>query len=845
MSLARNIFITGAGAASLVLEVALNRLCGLYMGESMLASTLTLSIYLLGFSTFPLVMHALRKRQAKAGAVAPDRQDAAVEPARTLLKMLTGCGFLCLLLGSFSLAPAPLLLMSLAGTDPGPGTGLIMAGASLMLFLAGYLSGALLPLLSLNKPEESLKACAAFNFGACGGGLLSGLVLLPLMGISKSFLACAGLYFLLCLTVRLAEPRIETTQDKTASQNLTENLSANLSENLSQIESQPGSGTEQPASILEQPAGAGYLPVRIYLLVFSCLTLFWETAVLRLIGQLAGSAVQALAMTAAVFIAGLSLGNWLGLRTKPAPATAGMVALLALALLLSALSSSADLYSSLRECFYQFSQSWSAAPEPESAALLVLSIYLALPLAISCGLLLPSCYLFAARKEGSAGSFSLFYGLGSLAAALAPFLFCLTMESGISLAGGGTLESSLRLSLMVGAGACAYLYLCQPLQQASPKPWLMGPALVALILLAFSKPGTSAQYLSSGRGNLPVSTKAAAAILAQEAKWLTPIYFQDGFFSSVALTACLPLNLMTLRLNGNVEASMALDESKPSPSAEPTHRMLALLPYLLQEKPDSALIVGLGLGTTSNTAARLLPSHAVTTVELEPQVARAVEAASNFSKKPRFSLGELVIGDGRTYLALKDKNYSLITVQPSEPWVAGAGALFTREFLILTRNRLKEDGVFSQWLQLYGMKPEAFRAYLKTFQSVYPNFLIFHDHGKNAGEIILLGLKGDGKKALSTLNEKLSALQKSSVTEGVRDAAAGLLLQEARSVPQEIQESLFRLKDEPKQDESPVLSDDKQFMQYHSRLQDTEQALLADSRNRKYLREHTNNVPAQ
>lgn len=520
-----------------------------------------------------------------------------------------------------------------------------------------------------------------------------------------------------------------------------------------------------------------------------------------------------------------------------------MVALFALALLLSALSSSADLYSGLRECFYQFSHSWSAAPEPESAALLVLSIYLALPLAASCGLLLPSCYLFAERKEGTPSSFSLFYGLGSLAAALAPFLFCLTMESGISLSGGGTLESSLRLSLIVGAGACVYLYLSEPVKQASPKPWRMGPALAALILLVFSKPGTSAQYLSSGRGNLPVSTKATAAILAQEAKWLTPVYFQDGFFSSVALTACLPLNLMTLRLNGNVEASLALDESKPSPSAEPTHRMLALLPCLLQEKPDSALIVGLGLGSTSDTAARLLPPQAVTTVELEPRVARAAEAASNFSRRPRFGLGEVVFGDGRTYLALKDKNYSLITVQPSEPWVAGAGALFTREFLILTKSRLKGDGVFSQWLQLYGMRPEAFAAYLKTFHSVFPNLLIFHDHGKNAGEIILLGLKGDGKQALSILSDKLSALEKSSIHERATEAAAAtMLLEVARSSPEEIKESLFRPKDYPGQEKPPVLSDDKQFMQYHSRLQDTEQALLADSRNRKYLKEHTNNV---
>ncbi|MBI5173810.1 MAG: hypothetical protein HY986_13060 [Candidatus Melainabacteria bacterium] len=810
MSLARKLFVAAAGAASLVLEVALNRLCGLYLGESMLAATLTLSVYLLGLSSFPLVMQLGRRGCTGAPAGWQD-QSGSPAPRRILQMMLAACGLLCLMLGSFSLVPAPLVVTALAGESTSTGAGLLMSACALVLFLAGYLSGAVLPLLSSIRPAESLSACAAFNFGACGGGLLSGLVLLPSLGISNSFLSCAGLYLALCLLAWLAVPPDTSLQN--------------------QEPREPETLTEHP------PLKGKAVAVPIFLLIFSCLTLFWETAVLRLTAQLAGSAVQALAMTAAIFIAGLSLGNWLGLRTKLAPATAGLTALLALALHLSGLATSADCYSNLRDFYYQL-RSQFAAVEPEGAALMFLSLYLALPLAVTCGLILPSCYLMAGKKErSSALTFSLFYGLGSLAAALAPFLFCLAMKSGFSLAGGGTLESSLRLSLIVGVLAVAYLYLVLPEKPHFLKPWLMGPALLALIFLVFNKPGISAQYLSSGRGNLPVSISAARAILAQEEKWLTPIYFQDGFFSSVALTACQPLNLMTLRLNGNVEATMALDESRVSP-AEPTHRMLAVLPCLLQEKPDSALIIGLGLGTTSDTAARLIPPPAVTTAEIEPQVQQALKAAYLYLKRPAPNLGEIVIADGRTYLGLKDKTYSLITVQPSEPWVAGAGALFTREFLQLTRKRLKDDGVFSQWLQLYGMRREALVAYLKTFQLVYPNFLIFHDHGKNAGEIILLGLKGDGKQALNILDERLAAHEKPAT-------ALGRLMTGADISPQAIKDSLFRLESPQGREDSPICSDDNQFMQYHSRLQDSKQALLADSENRKYLKEHTNNVLAE
>ncbi len=129
-------------------------------------------------------------------------------------------------------------------------------------------------------------------------------------------------------------------------------------------------------------------------------------------------------------------------------------------------------------------------------------------------------------------------------------------------------------------------------------------------------------------------------------------------------------------------------------------------------------------------------------------------------------------------------------------------------------------------------------AYLRTFQSVYPNFLIFHDHGKNAGEIILLGLKDDGKEALNILDERLAAKEKP-------PAALGRLMAGAGTSPQSIKDSLFRLESPASREDSTICSDNNQFMQYHSRLQDSQQALRADSENRKYLKEHTNNVLAE
>ena len=63
--------------------------------------------------------------------------------------------------------------------------------------------------------------------------------------------------------------------------------------------------------------------------------------------------------------------------------------------------------------------------------------------------------------------------------------------------------------------------------------------------------------------------------------------------------------------------------------------------------------------------------------------------------------------------------------EPSNPWISGVSNLFTREYWELAREHLEPDGVFAQWVQLYGMGPDEVRGLLRTFATVFPDVWVY------------------------------------------------------------------------------------------------------------------------
>jgi hypothetical protein len=81
---------------------------------------------------------------------------------------------------------------------------------------------------------------------------------------------------------------------------------------------------------------------------------------------------------------------------------------------------------------------------------------------------------------------------------------------------------------------------------------------------------------------------------------------------------------------------------------------------------------------------------------------------------------DLRLNDARNALLVDPTRYDIIVSQPSHPWLAGSGTLFTREFFTMIRSRLEPGGIFGQWVNLFHMDAVTLGAILKSFYEVFP-----------------------------------------------------------------------------------------------------------------------------
>jgi len=185
----------------------------------------------------------------------------------------------------------------------------------------------------------------------------------------------------------------------------------------------------------------------------------------------------------------------------------------------------------------------------------------------------------------------------------------------------------------------------------------------------------------------------------------------------------------SLRTNGKVEASSHGDMA--------TQRLISHLPLFYHSgEPRRALMIGLASGISVGSLLTHPLDH-VDTVELMPSMLHAARYFDAYNHNclddPRL---DVILNDGRNELLLTDKKYDVIVSEPSNPWIAGVGSLFTREFFELTKSRLAPGGVVCQWVQTYQFRDEDLRTILATFRDAYP---YLHMWEGAAGDLILVG----------------------------------------------------------------------------------------------------------
>jgi spermidine synthase len=256
----------------------------------------------------------------------------------------------------------------------------------------------------------------------------------------------------------------------------------------------------------------------------------------------------------------------------------------------------------------------------------------------------------------------------------------------------------------------------------------LAPAVAAVVFL-MSTPPWERELFASGiykyARNVPPDLDLETMLKAG-----TLLYYADGATATVSVKRLS--GELALAIDGKVDASTSGDMI--------TQKTLAHLPLLLHPDPHDVCIIGLGSGVTL-ASALVHPVAAVDVVEISPEV---VDASRFFAAVNRNALDDrrtrLVVGDGRSHLTLASRTYDVIISEPSNPWMAGVAALFTREFFEAARSRLAPGGIICQWTHTYDISDADLRSVVATFRSVFPNGTMWL---VGNGDLLLIGSADD------------------------------------------------------------------------------------------------------
>ncbi|HKP86475.1 MAG TPA: fused MFS/spermidine synthase, partial [Blastocatellia bacterium] len=216
------------------------------------------------------------------------------------------------------------------------------------------------------------------------------------------------------------------------------------------------------------------------------------------------------------------------------------------------------------------------------------------------------------------------------------------------------------------------------------------------------------------------------------------VFYKEGITATVAVQR--QAGGRVLKVNGKPEASTSGDM--------PTQILIGTLPLLVRPQTDDVLLIGLGSGVTLGSVEQF-PVKRVTCVELEPAVVEATRYFEDVNNRPLEDPRlRLVSNDGRNFIYTTDEKFDVIVSEPSNPWLTGVANLFTLEYFKRGAATLKEDGIFSQWLQLYEMAPEDVRSLVATFRAAFPYVYIFRGA---EGDLMLLGSKVERRLEMPVL----------------------------------------------------------------------------------------------
>ncbi|HJU40936.1 MAG TPA: fused MFS/spermidine synthase, partial [Tahibacter sp.] len=233
-------------------------------------------------------------------------------------------------------------------------------------------------------------------------------------------------------------------------------------------------------------------------------------------------------------------------------------------------------------------------------------------------------------------------------------------------------------------------------------------------------------------------------------------YYRDGKTASIGVIDHLTTGTRNIVTNGKPDAAIA---TKGEPTLdEMTMVMLGTLPVLLNPDATEVANIGFGSGLSTHSVLGEPRIKRVDTIEIEPAM---VEGARAFQPRNGRAYDDprsfIHYDDAKSYFASHRSSYDAIISEPSNPWVAGVAALFSREFYQLMPRYLKPGGLLVQWIQLYEIDEELLGTIMNALGDTFPTYEVYQT---GTGDMVVVASMSDAIRQIDALPEAGSVLGK-------------------------------------------------------------------------------------
>ncbi|MBX3009172.1 MAG: fused MFS/spermidine synthase [Melioribacteraceae bacterium] len=602
-----------------------------------------------------------------------------------------------------------------------------------LLLLPTIAMGGTLPILSkyfvenLNNTRKDVATLYFLNsFGAVWGILIAGFQLIPGFGLQPTIIAAAIVNIFVGLFALLIS-KFNTATDKLLDEKSDELI-------IEETETAQSGDSSLIGTILIIAAGLSGMAALLYEMVWT-----------RLFITIFGSSTYAFSLMLIAFISGITIGSFL--ITLKFFMRFNKIKMVALLQVLIATSTGLILifYERFAYILWQLASLFTKNDTTFSLFLVVqfslCFLVLVIP-TIFMGMTLPAIVDIIAAKNRLIGKtvgtvFSV-NTLGTVAGVVLTGLVFIPMFG---------IKSTFEIGIAINLFAAIIITMSYKSIMIQKKIGYVISAVAIYILYVFMSPAWDVNISIGGvfralKEDAPPSYADYKNYVAN----YKVLFYKEGTNANVAVTLTPPpLIQKRLVINGKPDASSVTDM--------PTQKLIAQIPMILHENPKNVFVVGFGSGATIGSVL----THPINKVDCAEISVEVIEAGKYFKEENGDCLNNdklnLYNEDALTLLKLSKEKYDVIISEPSNPWIAGIGNLFSVEYFNLCKSKLADNGIMVQWFHMYESDDQIVKLVLNTFRSVFPNSTVWQGVST---DLIIVGFKNQFTPNFTNIDKKIN-----------------------------------------------------------------------------------------